>query len=258
MAYSAALRAQRERHWGRANPCWCCAAPVVDSIRLSKDQGVDAGDVAGAIFTEQSDRCMRFGARIPGTRFASFASKLLFATRALATTPSQPRKFCTMAKKKSGAGKRGKQNNQPRMLIVEARFYEHIADALLAGARRVLDEAGASYDCITVPGALEVPAAIVMATEAAKVRRAPYDGVVALGCVIQGETYHFELVSNESARGLMDLSTQRQLAIGNGILTVDTEAQALARSTIDGRNKGAGAARAALAMVALKRKLASQ
>ena len=163
-----------------------------------------------------------------------------------------------MAKKKSGAGKRGKHKDKPRMLIVEARFYEHIADALLAGARRVLDEAGAVYDRITVPGALEVPAAIVMATEAAKARRAPYDGVVALGCVIQGETYHFELVSNESARGLMDLSTQRQLAIGNGILTVDTEAQALARSTMDGRNKGAGAARAALAMVALKRKLASQ
>jgi len=163
-----------------------------------------------------------------------------------------------MAKKKSGAGKRGKHKDKPHMLIVEARFYEHIADALLAAAQRVLDEAGAVYDRITVPGALEVPAAIVMATEAAKARRAPYDGVVALGCVIQGETYHFELVSNESARGLMDLSIQRQLAIGNGILTVDTEAQALARSTIDGRNKGAGAARAALAMVALKRKLASQ
>jgi len=198
------------------------------------------------------------GGRIPGARFASPASKLLFAARALATTPSQTRKFCTMAKKKSGAGKRGKHKDKPRMLIVEARFYEHIADALLAGAQRVLDEAGAVYDRITVPGALEVPAAIVMATEAAKARRAPYDGVVALGCVIQGETYHFELVSNESARGLMDLSIQRQLAIGNGILTVDTEAQALARSTMDGRNKGAGAARAALAMVALKRKLASQ
>ncbi len=93
---------------------------------------------------------------------------------------------------------------------MEARFYEHIADALLAGATRVLDEAGATYDRIAVPGALEVPAAIAMALDAAK--RAPYDGVVALGCVIQGETYHFELVSNESARGLMDLSIDRQLA----------------------------------------------
>jgi 6,7-dimethyl-8-ribityllumazine synthase len=156
-----------------------------------------------------------------------------------------------MAKKTSGAKKR----TMLRVLIVEARFYEHISDALLAGAVRVLEEAGAQYDRIAVPGALEVPAAIAMALDAAKARRAPYDGVVALGCVIQGETYHFELVSNESARGLMDLSIDRQYAIGNGILTVDTEMQALARSTPDGRNKGAAAARAALAMVALKRSL---
>ena len=157
-----------------------------------------------------------------------------------------------MAKKTVSAKKR----NALRMLIVEARFYEAISDALLAGAGRVLDEAGATYDRIAVPGALEVPAAIAIAVDAAQKKRAPYDGVVALGCVIQGETYHFELVSNESARGLMDLSVNRQLAIGNGILTVDNEAQALARSTGDGRNKGASAARAALAMVALKRKLA--
>jgi 6,7-dimethyl-8-ribityllumazine synthase len=156
-----------------------------------------------------------------------------------------------MAKNTSGAKKR----DTLRVLIVEARFYEHISDALLAGAIRVLDEAGAQYDRIAVPGALEVPAAIAMAVDAAQRKRKPYDGVVALGCVIQGETYHFELVSNESARGLMDLSVNRQLAIGNGILTVDTEAQALARSRADGRNKGASAARAALAMVALKHKL---
>jgi 6,7-dimethyl-8-ribityllumazine synthase len=157
-----------------------------------------------------------------------------------------------MAKKTSSAKKRATL----RVLIVEARFYEAISDALLAGATHVLDEAGATYDRIAVPGALEVPAAIAMAVDAAQKKRAPYDGVVALGCVIQGETYHFELVSNESARGLMDLSVNRQLAIGNGILTVDNEAQARARSTDDGRNKGASAARAALAMVALKRKLA--
>jgi 6,7-dimethyl-8-ribityllumazine synthase len=156
-----------------------------------------------------------------------------------------------MAKKTSAAKKRAPL----RMLIVEARFYEHISDALAAGATRVLDKAGAQYDRITVPGALEVPAAIAMAIDAAKAKRAPYDGVVAVGCVIQGETYHFELVSNESARGLMDLAIDRQLAIGNGILTVDTETQALARATPDGRNKGAAAARAALAMVALKRSL---
>jgi 6,7-dimethyl-8-ribityllumazine synthase len=156
-----------------------------------------------------------------------------------------------MAKKTSGAKKRAPL----RMLIVEARFYEHIADALLAGAIRVLDEAGAQYERLSVPGALEVPAAIAMAVDAAQRKKAPYDGVVALGCVIQGETYHFELVSNESARGLMDLSIDRQLPLGNGILTVDTEAQALARSTADGRNKGAAAASAALAMVALKQSL---
>jgi 6,7-dimethyl-8-ribityllumazine synthase len=159
-----------------------------------------------------------------------------------------------MAKKRSVAKKR----DQLRMLIVEARFYEPIADALLAGATSVLDQADASYDRIAVPGALEIPGAIAMAVDAAKARRAPYDGVVALGCVIQGETYHFEIVSNESARGLMDLTIDRQLAIGNGILTVDTEAQAHARSGADDRNKGAAAARAALAMVMLKRALASK
>jgi 6,7-dimethyl-8-ribityllumazine synthase len=159
-----------------------------------------------------------------------------------------------MAKKTSGAKKR----DTLRVLIVEARFYEHISDALFAGATRVLDEVGAAYDRIAVPGALEVPAAIAMAVDAAKAKRVPYDGVVALGCVIQGETYHFELVSNESARGLMDLGLDRQLAIGNGIVTVDNEAQALARSSADGRNKGASAARAALAMIALKRQLAGR
>ena len=113
-----------------------------------------------------------------------------------------------MAKKTSGAKKR----DTLRILIVEARFYEHIADALLAGATRVLDEAGATYDRITVPGALEVPAAIAMARRCRAKKRAPYDGVVALGCVIQGETYHFEIVSNESARGLMDLSVNAAAA----------------------------------------------
>ena len=135
-----------------------------------------------------------------------------------------------MAKKTSSAKKRATL----RVLIVEARFYEAISDALLAGATHVLDEAGATYDRIAVPGALEVPAAIAMAVDAAQKKRAPYDGVVALGCVIQGETYHFELVANESARGLMDLSVNRQLAIGNGILTVDNEAQARASLSASG------------------------
>jgi 6,7-dimethyl-8-ribityllumazine synthase len=162
-----------------------------------------------------------------------------------------------MAKKKSGVTKRGKAGGkQPaklRMLIVEARFYNDIADALLRGASYVLDQAAAQCECISVPGALEIPAAIAMAVDAA---RTPYDGVVALGCVIQGETYHFEIVADQSARALMDLAVSRKLAVGNGILTVDTQAQAIARASADDRNKGAAAARAALAMVALKRKLA--
>jgi 6,7-dimethyl-8-ribityllumazine synthase len=160
--------------------------------------------------------------------------------------------------KKQAGSRRAAKTDTLRILVVEARFYENFSDDLLRGATRVLEEAGAEIDRITVPGALEIPGAIAIATEAAQRKRAPYDGVVALGCVIQGETYHFELVSNESARGLMDLTIERQLCIGNGILTVDTEAQARARSGDDGRNKGASAAKAALAMVALKRSLAGK
>ena len=162
-----------------------------------------------------------------------------------------------MAKKVSAKKAGAPKKSAPlRMLIVEARFYEQISDALLQGAAYVLEQAGATYERILVPGALEIPGAIAMAVDAAARKKTPYDGVVALGCVIQGETYHFEIVSNESARGLMDLSLGRQLAIGNGILTVDTQAQATARASADDRNKGAAAARAALAMVALKRQLA--
>jgi len=158
--------------------------------------------------------------------------------------------------KKAGAAKTSaaKKSSPLRILLVEARYYDHIADALLRGAMKVLDDAGATVERLTVPGALEIPGAIAMATAARK--KAPYDGVVALGCVIQGETYHFEIVSNESARGLMDLTLNQQLCIGNGILTVDTPAQAAARSGDDDRNKGAHAAKAALAMIALKRNLA--
>lgn len=157
-----------------------------------------------------------------------------------------------MAKKRSAVKKR----DQLRILIVEARFYEQFSDALLKGAVAVLEQADAAHDIITVPGALEIPGAVAMAVAAATKKKTPYDGVVALGCVIQGETYHFELVANESARGLMDLSVDQQIALGNGILTVDTPAQATARTGTDDRNKGAAAARAALAMVALKRTLA--
>jgi 6,7-dimethyl-8-ribityllumazine synthase len=163
-----------------------------------------------------------------------------------------------MAKKKSGVVKSAKAGTKPkksdaiRMLIVEARFYNTIADELLRGATYVLDQAGATYDRLTVPGALEVPAAIAMALDAA---RKPYDGVVALGCVIQGETYHFELVSNESARALMELSVDLQLPLGNGILTVDTDEQAKARLGGNHGHKGEQAAHAALHMARLKREL---
>jgi 6,7-dimethyl-8-ribityllumazine synthase len=160
-----------------------------------------------------------------------------------------------MAKKRAAparANKSSKKEQPLRFLIVEARFYREYSDQLLEGARRVLSEAGAEHDVITVPGALEVPAAIVMALDAAKTK---YDGVVALGCVIQGETYHFELVSNESARGLMELSVDLQLPLGNGILTVDTDEQAKARLGGNHGHKGEQAARAALHMAQLKREL---
>jgi 6,7-dimethyl-8-ribityllumazine synthase len=163
-----------------------------------------------------------------------------------------------MAKKVSAAKPRATKSSAPRILIVEARFYDHIADALLKGASAVLDEAGATYDRITVPGALEIPGAIAMAADSAKNKKQPYDGYVALGCVIQGETYHFEIVSNESARGIMDLTVQRQFAIGNGILTVDTEAQAKDRIGGAHGHKGADAAKAALAMVALKQSMSGK
>ena len=138
----------------------------------------------------------------------------------------------------------------PKFLIVEARFYEGIADALLNGAVHALEEAGAAHEVVTVPGALEIPAAIGFAAEAGG-----YDGYVALGCVIRGETYHFEVVASESARGLMALSLDG-LAIGNGILTVENEAQARARARRTEKDKGGEAAKAALAMAALKARFA--
>jgi len=133
-----------------------------------------------------------------------------------------------------------------RVLIVEARFYEHLNDLLLAGARGAIAAAGHSHETVTVPGALEVPAAIALANETGR-----YDAFVALGVVIRGETYHFEIVAGESARGIMAL-TLDGLAIGNGILTVEDEAQALARARPDEKDKGGEAAKAALAMLALK------
>ena len=136
-----------------------------------------------------------------------------------------------------------------RVLIVEARFYAHLNDMLLAGARAAIEAAGHSHETVTVPGALEVPGAIAMAAETGR-----WDAFVALGVVIRGETYHFEVVSNESARGLMAL-TMDAIPIGNGILTVENEAQAVVRADPKQANKGGGAAEAALAMLALKGRL---
>ena len=135
-----------------------------------------------------------------------------------------------------------------RVLIVEARFYDHLNDLLLEGARASIEAEGHAHETVTVPGALEVPAAIAMAAETGR-----YDAFVALGVVIRGETYHFEIVSNESARGIMAL-TLDGLAIGNGILTVENEAQALVRARPDEKDKGGDAAKAALAMLKLKQR----
>lgn len=140
-----------------------------------------------------------------------------------------------------------------RILIVEARFYSDLADELLKGATDALESFGAVYDVVTVPGALEIPAAIAFAEEGAHrpAGGSGYDGYVALGTVIRGETYHFEVVSNESARGIMAL-TLDGLPIGNGILTVENEAQALTRARRTEKDKGGEAAKAAIAMLALR------
>ena len=132
------------------------------------------------------------------------------------------------------------------LLIVEARFYAHINDMLLDGVRSAIEAAGHTHETITVPGALEIPAAIALASETGH-----YDAYVAVGVVIRGETYHFEVVSNESARAIMAL-TLDGLAIGNGILTVENEAQALVRADPAQKDKGGEAAKAALAMLSLK------
>jgi 6,7-dimethyl-8-ribityllumazine synthase len=142
-----------------------------------------------------------------------------------------------------------------RILVVEARFYDDIADMLLRGAKRVLKDAGAAFDVVSVPGALEIPAAIMIALHGSEARDERYEGVVALGCVVRGETSHYDIVAGESARAIMDISIARDMPMGNGILTVDTDAQARARARPTGEDKGGGAARAALALVRLKRKL---
>lgn len=141
-----------------------------------------------------------------------------------------------------------------RVLIVEARFYDDIADELLAGALAAVEAAGATADVVTMPGALEIPAAIAIALDGAEAAGAPYDAVVALGCVVRGETYHFEIVAGESSRALMDLSVARKLALGNGILTVENDEQAWVRARVSEGNKGGGAVEAAFAVLRLKRR----
>ncbi|GLR46786.1 6,7-dimethyl-8-ribityllumazine synthase [Sphingomonas astaxanthinifaciens] len=137
------------------------------------------------------------------------------------------------------------------VLIVEARFYAHLNDLLLAGARAAIEKAGHTHETLTVPGALEIPGAIAAAAESEA-----FHAYVALGVIIRGETYHFEVVSNESARGIMDL-TLAGLAVGNGILTVENEAQALVRADPAELDKGGAAAEAALALLALAERFGS-
>ncbi|TXM68662.1 6,7-dimethyl-8-ribityllumazine synthase [Methylobacterium sp. WL120] len=140
-----------------------------------------------------------------------------------------------------------------RVLVVEARFYDGLSDDLLAGALGAVAAAEAHATVATVPGALEIPATVAILLEAAEAAGTPYDAVVALGCVIRGETGHYDIVAGESARALMDLSVRLRLPLGNGILTVENEAQAHARARVSEMNKGGGAAEAALAVLALKR-----
>jgi 6,7-dimethyl-8-ribityllumazine synthase len=144
----------------------------------------------------------------------------------------------------------------PHVMIVEARYYAHINDKLLKGAIAALESAGATFERFVVPGAFEIPAAIRLAAVAAERGVGPrFDGYVALGCVIRGETTHYQHVCEECARGLQDLAIEHALAIGFGVLTVENEAQALARAEVGKRDKGGEAANACLAMIALKRRL---
>ena len=144
----------------------------------------------------------------------------------------------------------------PHLLIIEARFYDDLADELLKGAVQALERAGATFERVTVPGALEIPAALAMALQAVEKGAARYDAFVVLGCVIRGETYHFDIVAGESARAIMNLAVAHGLAIGNGILTVEDDDQAWARARVGDQNKGGAAAEGALTMFSLRQKFA--
>ena len=139
------------------------------------------------------------------------------------------------------------------VLVIEARFYDAIGDDLLAGAKAALEAAGATYDLISLPGALEIPLALIFGLDGADAAGRPYSAAVVLGCVIRGETYHFEIVATDSCRGVMEVSLARKLPVGNGILTVETEAQAMERADPARGDKGGDAARAALALLRMRR-----
>ncbi len=140
----------------------------------------------------------------------------------------------------------------PHLLVIDARFYDDLADELVAGAAAALAAAGATHDRMSVPGVLELPAALAMAID---VRPADHDGYVMLGCVIRGETSHYDIVAEQSARAITDLAVAHKLAVGNGILTVENREQAWARARVTEKDKGGGAAKAALAMIEFRRTL---
>ena len=145
----------------------------------------------------------------------------------------------------------------PHVLIVEARYYEKISDELFRGAQAELERAGATFDRVAVPGAFEVPTAIALAARAGEAGDRVYDGYLALGCVIRGETTHYDYVCTESARKLQDLACDQGLALGYGILTCENADQAWARASVEDRNKGGEVARACLAMIAVKTRFAA-
>lgn len=144
---------------------------------------------------------------------------------------------------------------KPNILIVEATFYPEISRLLLDGATAALERGGAYFDCVSVPGALEIPPTIHFAMKGGEHGGKHYDGYIALGCVIRGDTYHFEIVAGQSGRALVDLGINYGLCIGNGILTVENEAQALMRANREEADKGGDAARACLALIALRARL---
>lgn len=143
----------------------------------------------------------------------------------------------------------------PKILIVEARYYTHISDQLLDGATAALEKAGAHFERLAVPGALEIPPAIGFAARAGEGAGQSFDGYIALGCVIRGETYQFEIIAGQSARGLMDLGLNHGLCIGNGILTVETEEQALSHANTKDGDAGGDAARACIGLINARARL---